>query len=538
MEKRTINILSILYSLFIIIGLSFMVNGDFSLITNSIINILISTISFIMLFFLFKYILILSSKYLDKYKFPDSNPQNKLLILFDKHPILFSIIVMFICWLPYIIAYYPGIINKDNVFQIKQYFGIDNKYSYYVNLIDSTQIITNHHPYFHTILLGTCIKIGKELFSTNFGFFLFTILQASTFIFTLSYSIYYLKKNNINYHYRLILLMIYSFVPFFPFYAITLVKDSLYTCYFLLYLIILHSTLKEGITIKKSIQIIIIAVLLYLFRNNGIYTFLLSFPFLLINNKKVGKYLIIILIVFGSYKTYNNIILPSLKVTPTSIREALSIPFQQTARYINYHEKDLSEKDKKIINNVLNYKKIKKNYKPELSDPVKNTFNKDSSKKDLKAYLGVWFKGLLKHPVTYIEATIGNIYGYFCPLKTNWYIYHEYRTELKEEDNIDYHFNSLETLRLIISGYGVLFPYIPFIGLLANIGINTWLLLFLIHYLFNRKRFKDIICLAPSLITLLVCIASPANTYFRYVLPIMMSNPFLTLLIITKKEPK
>ena len=383
MEKRTINILSILYSLFIIIGLSFMVNGDFSLITNSIINILISTISFIMLFFLFKYILILLSKYLDKYKFPDSNPQNKLLILFDKHPILFSIIVMFICWLPYIIAYYPGIINKDNVFQIKQYFGIDNKYSYYVNLIDSTQIITNHHPYFHTILLGTCIKIGKELFSTNFGFFLFTILQASTFIFTLSYSIYYLKKNNINYHYRLILLMIYSFVPFFPFYAITLVKDSLYTCYFLLYLIILHSTLKEGITIKKSIQIIIIAVLLFLFRNNGIYTFLLSFPFLLINNKKVGKYLIIILIVFGSYKTYNNIILPSLKVTPTSIREALSIPFQQTARYINYHEKDLSEKDKKIINNVLNYKKIKKNYKPELSDPVKNTFNKDSSKKDL-----------------------------------------------------------------------------------------------------------------------------------------------------------
>ena len=538
MKKNTTNILSVLYTLFTIIGISFLVKGNFSLITKNFFHLLISIICFIILFICFKKIIIYTSNKIDNFKQKNHQPKYKILTIFDNHPIIFSLIIMLIFWLPYIIAYYPGILNKDNVFQVKQFFGIDNKYSYYVNLIDKNQIITNHHPYLHTILLGNCIKIGMSLHNTNLGFFIFTMLQVITFLFTFSYSIYYLKKNNINYRYRLVLLIIYSIVPIFPFYAITLVKDSLYTCYFILYLIILHSIIKEGFDIKRSIQLIIIGILLFLFRNNGIYTFILSFPFLLICNKKWPKYLVVFLIVFGSYKIYDKVILPSLKVTPTSIRETLSIPFQQTARYIKYHEKDLSKEDKEIIGNILDYEEIKIKYNPELSDPVKNTFNKDYTKEDLNKYFKVWFKGLIKHPITYIEATIANTYGYFCPLKTQWYIYYKYRDELKKQDNINYHFNNLKYERLQKSTYGLAFPYIPIIGLLVNIGFNTWLLLYFTYYLFTRKRSKELIYLLPSLISLLVCIASPANTYFRYVLPYVMSNPLIFLLIINKNNTK
>ena len=538
MKKITTNLLSILYTLFVIIGVSFIFKGNFSLITNSITNIICSIISFVVLFIFFKKMIIILCKYIDNYKQKTTKPVNKFLIFFEEHPILFSTIFMFICWLPYIIAFYPGILNRDNVFQVKQFFGIDNKYSYYVNLIDSSQIITNHHPYFHTILLGSCVKLGMRLHNANFGFFIFTMLQIITFLFTFSYTIYYLKKNNINYRYRFILLLIYSFVPVFPFYSITLVKDSLYTCYFIIYIILLHSILKEDLDLKKSIQLIVISILLFLFRNNGIYTFILSFPFLLLKNKKWPRYLVVILIVFGCYKTYDKIILPALKVTPTSIRETLSIPFQQTARYIKYHEDELSKEDKKTINNILDYEKIKKEYKPELSDPVKNTFNKDYTREDLNKYFKVWLKGLTKHPVTYIEATIENTYGYFCPLKTKWYIYHDYRDELKTQDNIDYHFNNLKGLRFKKSTYGSIFPYIPIVGLLVNIGFNTWILLFLLYYLYTSNKYKEIVILLPSLISLLVCIASPANTYFRYVLPYVFSNPLLITLIINKKNTK
>lgn len=538
MKKIITNLLSFIYSISIIIGISFMIKGDFSLLTNSFLNIFFTIIVFIILFIFFRLLIIFLNKYLDNYKKKKTSPPNKLLLMFDKHPLIFSMIVLLIFWLPYIIAYYPGILNKDNVFQVKQYFGIDNKYSYYVNLIDKNQIITNHHPYLHTILLGTCVKIGLKLHNANFGFFLFTSIQLVTFIFTLSYSIYYLKKKNINYQQRLALLLIYSLVPFFPFYAITLVKDSLYTCYFLLYIILLHSLLQEELDLKKAIQIIIIAILLFLIRNNGIYTFILSFPFLLIKNKKWPKYLVVILLVFGSYKIYNNIILPSLKVTPTSIRETLSIPFQQTARYIKYHEKDISKNDKKQINKILKYNVIKKKYNPELSDPVKATFNKDYTKEDLTNYFKVWMKGFFKHPITYLEATINNTYGYLCPLKTNWYIYYKYRDELKEQDKIDYHYNELEKSRYVLSGYGVVFQFIPVIGLLVNIGFNSWILLYLLYYLFINKRYKEITILLPSLVSLLVCFASPANTYFRYALPYVASAPLLIYLIINNINTK
>jgi len=344
MKKRTINFLSFLYTVFIIVGISYLKEGTLKYIIRKPLNITMFIFLFIILIILFKYILIKINYFLEKYKEKKDKPHNRILLLFDEHPIAFSIIFMIICWLPYIIAYYPGILNKDNVYQVKQFFGIDNKYSYYVNLIDKNQIITNHHPYLHTILLGTCIKIGMRMNNVNLGFFIFTSLQVLLFLLTMSYSIYYLKKNNINYKYRFILLLIYSLVPLFPFYAITLVKDSIYSCFFLLYIIILHSIIKNELNTKNMVQIVIISILLFLFRNNGFYIFLLSFPFLLIKNKKKFNYIIVILIVFFSYEAYNKVILPSLKVTPTSIRETLSIPFQQTARYIKYHEKDIKKR--------------------------------------------------------------------------------------------------------------------------------------------------------------------------------------------------
>ena len=535
MKKITINILSILYTLFILIGLSFMINGNFSLLTRTPLNILLTITSFIILYLFFSRIILVIDKYLDSYKAKKDKPHNKLLLLFDEHPILFSVIFMLICWLPYIIAYYPGILNRDNVYQVKQFFGIDNKYSYYVNLIDKSQIITNHHPFFHTILLGTCIKIGMNLGNTNFGFFIFTSLQIAIFLATFSYSIYYLKKNNVNTHQRFFLLLIYSFVPLFPFYSITLVKDSLYSCFFLLYIIVLHNVIKDGLDINNFFKIIFVSIFLFLLRNNGIYTFILSFPFLLIKNKQWPKYLLIIVLVFGIYKAYDKVLLKSLKVTPTSIRETLSIPFQQTARYAKYHNKEISKEDKEIINNILDYNTIRKKYNPELSDPVKNTFNKNYTKRELQEYFQVWFKGLKRHPLTYIEATTANIYGYFCPLKTNWYIYYKYQNKLKKEDNINYHYNDLKSTRLVLSSWGVSYPYIPIIGLLANIGFNTWIIIFMSPYLLSRKRYKDFLCLVPCIVGLLVCIASPANTYFRYVLPNIMSIPILLSLIINKK---
>lgn len=277
-------------------------------------------------------------------------------------------------------------------------------------------------------------------------------------------------------------------------------------------------------------------ILITLFRNNGIHIIILSFPFLLLlGRKNLMKYLIIFIVVVLSYFTYDKVILPHFKITPGSVREMLSIPFQQTARYVIKNDDKIPEKDKKAIDKILDYDTLKKRYDPEKADDVKNKFNKDATDRDLKNYFIVWFKELKDDPKTYVEATLNNTYGYFYPVKTNWYIY---VNENKTINNygFDYHFNDLNVLRSALIAFGLVFPYIPFLGLIVNIGFNTWILLFMMAYLIYRKKYKEIIYLIPSIIVLLVCFASPVNTYFRYALPNVFAMPTMLLIFLNIRK--
>lgn len=486
-------ILSFIFTIFLTIGSSFIISDSLdAVIKHPIITMLMMVILFIILNAIITFLF----NKLDNYEVKEKKNDKKtgfISKMIDKHPFWFSLIVILLFWLIYIIAFYPAIMSPDPSFQILQFFGIDNKYSTYVNLIDKSVIITNHHPVIHTLLIGSCVKLGVSIFnSTNAGLFIYSIIQTLILASTLSYTIKFLKEINVSVNVRKAVLLIYALVPVFPFYAMSPVKDVIFGCLIILYIISIYKfiKLKNKINVKTMIKEIILMILITLFRNNGIHIIILSFPFLLLlGRKNLMKYLIIFIVVVLSYFTYDKVILPHFKITPGSVREMLSIPFQQTARYIIKNDDKIPEKDKKAIDKILEYDTLKKRYDPEKADDVKNKFNKDATDKDLKNYFKVWFKELKDDPKTYVEATLNNTYGYFYPVKTNWYIY---VNENKTINNygFDYHFNDLNVLRSALMVYGLIFPYIPFLGLIVNIGFNTWILLFMMAYLIYRKNIR------------------------------------------------
>lgn len=125
------------------------------------------------------------------------------------------------------------------------------------------------------------------------------------------------------------------------------VKDVIFSCLFILYVINYYKCikLKDEIKIKEMIKIIVLCIFLFLFRNNGIHVFILSFPILiLINKQNRKKFLIITTVVLSLFMIYSKVILPYNKITPSSVRETLSIPFQQTARYVKEHGDEVSKK--------------------------------------------------------------------------------------------------------------------------------------------------------------------------------------------------
>lgn len=534
-------ILSIIYSLiitiFIIIGTSFILTGNFKSITKYPILFLISSG---LLYKIINEITIYLYDKLDEKREKNLDiKKSKFNTLLKEKPFIFSLIFILLCWLIYLIAFYPGILSPDPSYQILQYFGIDNKYSYYSILIDKSVILTNHHPVIHTLLLGSCIKIGIKLFNSfNIGLFIYTLIQTFILAATLSYTIKFMKEINVNEKYRKLCLFIYALVPVFPLYALSPVKDVIFGCLIILYVISLYKFIKNkcSMNVKDIVREIILIILIMLFRNNGFHVVLLSFPFLFLTSRKnLKKYLLIFLVVISFYFSYNKVILPHFKITNGSVREMLSVPFQQTARYVKEHKNEVTKSEKKAIDKILDYDTIDKRYNPKLADPVKNKFNRYYTNNDLKNYFKVWFLELKKHPITYIEATINNTYGYFYPVETNWYVY-IIPKKIVNDFGFNYSFNSLYILRYVLSAIALVFPYIPFIGLFVNIGFNTWILLFMLSYLSYKKNYKSIIYILPSLILLLVCFVSPANTYFRYALPNIFLMPTLFSMFIKEKR--
>ena len=535
--KTTYRVISLIFSLLMVFGYSYDVVGDSSLVLGSVLLVFISILKTIGYYALFSTAIHLLNDIIVKKKL--KNPKlPKIFELFDKHPFLFSFIVILICYLPYIIAYYPVIINYDAANQIKEIMGIHTRYMDSVILLNPNVYITNFNPIIHTLLIGGLFKAGYLLGNVNFGMFLYSIIQVTIVISVFAYAIYYLNKINVNKKLILIVLGIFALVPLFPFYAMTAVKDVIFSSLILLYVIKLYDILKYKQTTKQYILFALLVLLIILFRNNGIYTIILSLPFIMIFKKEIRKPILIVLIFnVAMYVGYNKVLLPSLEIANTSIREMLSVPFQQTARYAKYYEDEISEEDKEVIDKVLDYDDLGERYEPDLSDKVKNKFNKYTTDEELMDYFKVWFKYLLKRPGVYIDATINNVYGYFYPNTSAWYIYTGLNEKLPEA-GFDYHFNGLSGLRTVLSAYGEAFPYIPILGTISNIGMVVWIHIILLGMLIVNKMKKYIVLLLPAISLILVCIVGPANTYFRYILPCVFALPPLICILYNELREK
>ena len=499
-------------SFIFVLGYSYEITSTGKLFWGNFVNLSISITKMFGYYLFFKVLIYYFLEFMQK----EYIVNNKLIKKFSEHPFLYSFIFLSICYGIFLVFYYPGIINYDNANQIKEMLGFHTRYLDAINPISSSAL-TNFNPILHTVLLGGMFKIGLLLGNANFGLFMYSLFQLLIVILIYSYAISYSVKEKISPIYSFIVLLILGLVPIFGYYSITAVKDTLYTAFLVLFSIEVYDFIKKDkLNNHDFINLFLVSMLVILFRNNGIYLIVLTIPFLLYKKEKFAILGVIALIIM-SYMSFNNVFLPNVGISGTSVRETLSIPFQQTARLVKLHGDKVSKEDKLIIDKILDYDNLAKDYDEDLADPVKNKFNKDAETKDLIAYFGVWFKGLIKYPILYVDATINNITSYFYPFESSWKVYHKLNPKLPLV-GIDYHYNNLDEARKMMHDYEVYFEYSPF-GLMLNIGVITWVSILVFLALCKNKYY---IVLLPNIISILFCVLSPANTYYRYIYPSLL----------------
>lgn len=540
-------ILALLFSFFMVFGYSYYKINSWDMIFENTFQLFKATIVFIGYYILFRAII----NYLFDILFPKISTSklkettNKVYnFIFIKHSFIMPVVIILICWLPYLIAYYPGILGADQSNQIKQFLGYDIpewSASNSTKLIDENVKITNHHPVLHTIGIGLCAKLGLAIGNVNFGIFIFTLMQYILLGIALANIINFMKKLKVPYWIKVLSLLLFALSPTIAVCSVQVNKDVIFASLIILYVIRLYELIKSSnnkkLTIKSCIGIIILSLLVCLFRNNGIYAIVLSLPFVAIIDKLNRKQILISSItVLIIYQLIISVILPLFKIPNSGVREMLSVPFQQTARYVKEHGDEVTEEEKQIIDKILDYDTLVERYDPLLSDPVKRDYNKNATTEDLINYFKVWFAQFLKHPTTYIQATMNNVYGYFYP-ETNLRQYNYYMVnsieDINEIENFDYgYIDELQGERHFIKGIASIITKFPGISWTMNIAFNVWLIMIIFVYLIYSKKNRYIIYLLPFISIILVCILSPVNAAYRYSISFIFGMPLTVAIFI------
>ena len=520
LQKIYVNVFSGIFTFFMVFGYSYIKLDSWDLILSGKFQILISLINSIGFFCLWKNILDFLVIKIVQMKWKEWKIPAKFKLI-KEHRIIGCFAFLIICWLPYIIIYYPGTLNSDALFQILQFYG-DIPW-------------TTHHPILPTILYGLFMKLGTAIVNNNFGIFLNNFLQLLCAAYLLSYSIKYLCQYCRNDLIAVILLAYFSLLPIWPINFYTECKDSWFILAFLFYIILLIKlVVKKGYETKREwISLFFSMIFVYLFRNNGSFIILLTMPFVVIGIKECRKKIVISTVAtIMICVLFNTTLMKTLKIEKGSKGEILSIPLQQTARYVKEYE--LEEQEIKVIEKVVAIEDIKTYYQTETVDFVKACY-KNPTNEELKEYFKIWFTMFLKHPTTYIQATMNATYGYFYPDRT------EYKDgiamfELNAWENLnhgkfDIHFaiDKENQIRGTIESYAYMLRDIPIIGLLYSCGTYTWLLLVTTFLCLYFKRYKELLIQIPLYVVVLVCVASPVNAFVRYVQPLMISMPFILM---------
>lgn len=522
-------VLAVIYAALYIVAIKCSPNRELPLvgipIDGSTLKVLLIFFSLVLCFFAIVRLLFFAA---GKNSIKSSNENDSS--LFGRHVFAISFIAVVITWLPVSIINYPGTPNPDALAQLRQYFSGD--YSEW----------STHQPPASTVIMGVLVDAGKHLGSANMGMYLYLLMNVIVGALIIAYAMRVLKKElRVRDGIVIAVILFYTINPMWWFFSQYYEKSLLYAeVASLMTVMLIPIVRKRSISWPTALLLSVVCIVMSLLRNNGIYA---AVPTLLIiviymrggDRRRAGASLALTLIcVF----CITSVLYGSLGIREGSIKEMLSIPFQQTARYVKYYDDEVTAQEKEAINNVLDYEVIKKRYRPVISDPVKNTYRGDDSK--LPEYFKTWMKMFVKHPRCYIKATLCGIYGYMAPVTPglpeiitgykNLGIEDKaqnYGIQIKDENS--------KTV-LFLDRIQEICLQLPIANCILMPGLYTWVVILCVLTLMWRKKWSGLIVLVPSVINILVCMAGPLANSTRYSLPVTMIAPILIMWMLYKLQ--
>jgi hypothetical protein len=456
------------------------------------------------------------------------------------------LLLIILAWLPSYLAYYPGICSYDFSIQLGQI--VSGAYN-------------DHHPLLHTLLLKGFMTLGSAVFGdVNAGIGLFALLQMILLAAVFAGGIRMLTCAGVRWSLRLVCMLYAMFFPVNWYMSITLAKDSVFTIFvggfFLFYYAVLLQRKNSFRPSGWDLGYLTAVLGMILFRNNGRYALMVLLVMQLLTvvfGKQYRKFYARIFCVTLLGLLLGNgglhLLFQETAAIQGDAREMISVPIQQVARVMVYHEDELSEQDRALVNEFILYEAYR-NYRPEIADPVKGNTVSWVVRYKTKDFMDTYFGLFRRYPGDYLNAALALDAGYLWMgdvshatinqkfaadaglgyIQTRWV-----DGELNERGI--YKDSKWPWLREGMEIFANENAYLsqPLLRFLVIPGTYIWAYLLLAGIWIIRRRFILLLPLAFVLGYYITLLLGPA-VQLRYLYPLMICLPFLITLCIGRRD--
>ncbi len=413
-------------------------------------------------------------------------------------------------------AKYPGNLTPDSLSQIEQLL-----YGNY----------SNHHPFYHTVVIGLFFLTGLEIFGDiNAAVALFHAFQILFMAGCFSFVVLTLSQAGFPKKTVILTFGWYAAMPFHIMYSFTMWKDVMFGGMAVLFLVSVFR-IQKGIgrhSLPNYMALIVGGVGFCLFRSNGWFSFALStICFICLFQKRGMKLTGLFVGILAVTFLLKHAALSELGVSQPDTIEALSIPAQQVARVIADNGK-LTDEQLDMLEKVVDVEAVGEKYNPRVSDPVKNLVramgNQDYLVDNMADYLGLYIGIGLANPREYAKAWIDQTKGYW----NGGYSYWRWADYVMN--------NTLEifgTVRVVpvdkfLNKYLWIYTDVAPLQIFLCIGFHVWIIVILGYIcLVRRNREGFFLCIPNLAVIFSLLVATPVYSEFRYAYIIFCCMPLL-----------
>lgn len=440
----------------------------------------------------------------------------------SKKELIIYFIFLIICWGIVLLGVYPGFFAYDATDEIIQVI---------------TRQFTSHHPIFHVLYMGGIVQAGYKVFGTyNVGIFLFMLIQMALFGLGIVYCAFKMSDFGFGRTISRVMILFMGLFPVIPMCVLCSCKDSIFALVMLIWIVETYDWIIEE---NKRAKIIwtVLSVLMCLIRNNAVYALAVSGIFIIIfwkkNRVKFSGLLIVSIVVYFAVSALLGGI---FHASSTEHQEILTVPIQQIARVYNINPKIFSDEEKEILYEYIPEESLEL-YRAKLSDGVKNGFSNEKYENDRSGFWKIWFSGLKKEPLSYLEAWLMTSYGYWYPdtivdvyrgnvvysFTYDESSYFAYETEYPGNRNsiitvIDRFYRNLSL--------NVYKEKVPVVSMLFSVGFVIWGMVFCIGYIIRTGGVLRGLPYILPVMTVATLLLGP--TYLpRYVFFVWICMPFI-----------